>query len=155
MRRAGKKMENWMLRMIATGLVGLGVGWLAPLAAAQQATTAPTPIDACGTLVQGDDCVLFAGGGGKYVLADYGQFRVGDAVRVVGTIDPNCQTICGGADGCIRGAVVYDPAVLPCGTPIANGPADIITNVCSAVGAAAPAAAAAGMWLTRARRGRR
>ncbi len=75
-------------------------------------------IDACGILVRDGNCVLFDGGGGRYVLSDYGDFTVGDPVRVVGTIDENCITICNTADGCIRGAIVYDPAVLPCGTPV-------------------------------------
>lgn len=83
--------------------------------------------DACGTLIRSEaGCTLFSGGGGQYVLPDYGGFRVGDAVRVVGTLDEACVTICPDADGCIRGAVVYDPAVLPCGTPI-----DVAFDPCS------------------------
>lgn len=74
--------------------------------------------DACGVLVQGAGCVLFAGGGGSYVLSDYANFKIGDLVRVIGTLDENCITICQEGDGCIRGAEVFDPAVFPCGTPV-------------------------------------
>ncbi len=141
-----------MSRKLAKVLLTLLVARLPQLSPAQQSSDGTTPIDACGTLIEGDGCVLFSGGGGNYVLADYGRFHVGDAVRVVGTVDPNCSTICSGSDGCILGAVVYDPAVFPCGTKLPNAPADIITNVCSAIGSAAPALALAGMWLTRPRR---
>ncbi|TWT45202.1 hypothetical protein RAS1_16240 [Phycisphaerae bacterium RAS1] len=78
----------------------------------------PEPIDACGVLVQGRECVLFEGGGGSYYLSNYGRFRAGDAVRVVGTVDPDCSAICSDADGCISGAEVYDPVSFPCGQPI-------------------------------------
>ena len=74
--------------------------------------------DACGTLVRGVECVLFEGGGGRYVLSDYAGFKVGDAVRVIGTLDEACITICQEGDGCIRGAEVFSPAVFPCGTPV-------------------------------------
>lgn len=86
------------------------------------------PFDACGTLVSTGDCVLFNGGGGMFYVADTGRFRVGDSVRVVGTLNPNCTTICADADGCISGAVLYDPAVLPCGTPV-NTPFDPCSGV--------------------------
>ncbi len=101
--------------------------------------------DACGTLIRSEaGCTLFSGGGGQFVLADYGGFRVGDAVRVVGTLDPACVTICPDADGCIRGAVVYDPAVLPCGTPI-----DVAFDPCSGLSAGLLALSALGFVLTR------
>ena len=74
--------------------------------------------DACGVLVQGAECVLFTGGGGSYILSDYGDYRVGDLVRVIGTLDEGCITICQEGDGCIRGAEVFDPAIFPCGTPV-------------------------------------
>ena len=74
--------------------------------------------DACGTLVRGAECVLFEGGGGRYVLSDYAGFKIGDAVRVIGTLDEACITICQEGDGCIRGAEVFSPAVFPCGTPV-------------------------------------
>jgi hypothetical protein len=96
---------------------------MATATSADAQSTGGTEIDACGTLVRDGNCVLFEGGGGRYVLSDYGSFNVGDPVRVVGTVDENCITICNSADGCIRGAIVYDPAVLPCGTPV-NVPFD-------------------------------
>jgi hypothetical protein len=115
------------MRRIAIGLV------LASVAAtlAQTEVTGPQPIDECGTLTEGAGCILFEGAGGKYVVTGAGNFHVGDAVRVVGTADPQCVTICSDADGCIRGAELYDPAVFPCGTALPNFPADIITGVCS------------------------
>ena len=39
--------------------------------------------------------------GGLYVLDNYGLFRVGQYVRVTGTLDPDCTTICQQGDGCI------------------------------------------------------
>ncbi len=122
-----------------------------------QTTTAPsvTEIDACGVLISGGNCVMFSGGGGNYVLSDYGNYRVGDAVRVVGTLDPQCATICGSADGCIRGAVVYDPSVLPCGTPLPSFPGDLLSGLCSAVSAGIAASTAGGLLLLRRGRKRR
>jgi hypothetical protein len=108
--------------------------------------------DACGLLKEGNGCILFEGGGGTYVLPDAGGFDFGDVVRVVGTLDPECVTICTDADGCIRGAAVYDPTVFPCGTDLPNFPDDIFTNACSSLGTALPAAALVGLWLTRRRR---
>jgi hypothetical protein len=129
----------------------------ATVAAAQSDPNAPQSqaIDECGTLVEGNGCVLFEGAGGRYVVvANSGDFQFGDAVRVVGTIDPECVTICPEADGCIRGAVLYDPARLPCGTPLPNFPADIVTGVCSSLSAALLAFTVVGLWATR-RRGPR
>ena len=125
-------------------------------AVSAQTTTAPstTEIDACGVLISGGNCVMFSGGGGNYVLSDYWNYRVGDAVRVVGTVDPACATICGSADGCIRGAVVYDTAVLPCGTPLPSFPGDLLSGLCSAVSAAVAASTAGGLLLS-CRAGRR
>lgn len=114
-------------------------------------TTQPSTreIDACGVLVQGSRCVLFEGGGGKYVLSDYGHFKAGDAVRVVGTVDTNCTTLCSEADGCVRGAVVYDPAVLPCGTKLPNFPGDLATGLCSAASATLLTVTLVGLRVSR------
>lgn len=114
----------------------------------------PQEIDACGVFVRGNGCVLFEGGGGLYVVADPGDFAFGEPVRIVGTVDPDCLTICPEADGCIRGAVAYDPAVLPCGTPIADFPGDLLTGICSAAGTAVTGLTLFGMWLARPGRGR-
>lgn len=116
-------------------------------ASAQTTQPATRQIDACGTLVRGAECVLFDGGGGKYVLADYGKFKVGDAVRVVGTVDPACATICGEGDGCIRGSVLYDPSVFPCGTPV-----KATFDPCSGLSGALLGGALAGLWFTRRQR---
>lgn len=117
----------------------------------QEQQDGPRTIDECGVLVRGTECVLFEGAGGRYVLPSAGNFRVGDAVRVVGTVDPTCITICMEGDGCIRGAVLYDPAVLPCGTKIPDFPGDLISGVCSSVSAALLTITVAGLWYTRRR----
>jgi hypothetical protein len=137
---------------IATSLL---VAVLASAAYAQTEDGGPSAFDACGILVRGTDCVLFDGGGGKYVVSDAGRFRIGDAVRVVGTLDPNCQTICAGSDGCIRGAELYDPAVYPCGQPLPNFPTDIVTNVCSAASLGLLILTLAGLSCTGLRRAAR
>ncbi len=108
-----------------------------------------TAIDACGTLVQGESCVLFEGGGGRYVVPDAGDFRVGDAVRVVGTLDPSCVTICKDADGCILGGKLYDPARSPCGTPLPQFPQDLVTSACTALSGALLTFTLAGLWCAR------
>jgi hypothetical protein len=57
---------------------------------------------ACGTLVQGVECVLFeADDGQQFVLDNEGSFQVGDRVRVGGTLDRLCITTCQEGDGCI------------------------------------------------------
>jgi len=57
----------------------------------------------CGQLIQGIECVLFQPDeGGLWVLDNRGNFRVGDRVRVIGTLDRECITICQQGDGCIR-----------------------------------------------------
>ncbi len=66
------------------------------------------PIDACGVLTQGEDCVLFspmAHCGDAFVLSDYGDFQVNDTVLVNGNLNMHCETDCIGANGCID--VVY------------------------------------------------
>ena len=119
-------------------------------------TEGPRAIDACGVLVQGAGCVLFEGAGGSWVVPDAGRFDFGDAVRIVGTADPDCITICPDADGCIRGAVLYDPLVFPCGTPLPSFPDDLVTGLCESLGGALVALPLAGMWCTRpGRRARR
>ncbi len=139
--------------LVTRPLLALGLALSLAALACAQTTTAPssTEIDACGVLISGGNCVLFSGGGGNYVLSDYGDYRVGDAVRVVGTVDPQCATICGSADGCIRGAVVYDPTVLPCGTALPSFPGDLLSGLCSAVSAGIAASTTGGLLLSRRR----
>ncbi len=119
--------------------------------AAQTTQPAQTAIDACGVLVRGSKCVLFEGAGGKYYIPDTGRFQVGDAVRVVGTLDRNCVTICQEGDGCIRGAVLYDPNVLPCGTALPNFPGDLISGLCTTAAGALTTFTVIGLYLTRRR----
>ena len=137
-------------------VIATGIGMLVPPSVAQTTQPSQQEIDACGTLVQVGRCVLFSGAGGNYVLADYGDFKLGDAVRVIGTISTDCTSICAEADGCIQGAVVYDPAIVPCGTPIADLETDLavaaIDSVCSAASGAIGAAGLVGLALTRRRR---
>lgn len=110
-------------------------------------------LDACGVLQQGSGgCTVFEGGGGTYVLAEVpNRYQFGDTVRVVGTIDENCITICNEVDGCIRGAEVYDPAVFPCGQPLPSFPGDILAGLCTGISGALTAGAVLGLWLTRGR----
>ena len=131
--------------------------WFAVARSAAQSSTAGAgaagEIDACGTLVQVGRCVLFSGAGGQYVLAEFENFKVGDAVRVIGTIDPGCNSICTDADGCISGATLYDPAVLPCGTPILSLQDDLavalVDSACTAASGAIAGVALVGLALTR------
>lgn len=101
--------------------------------------------DACGQIVQGVNCAVFEGGGGTYALAEFGGFDFGEPVRVIGTLDPNCVTICAETDGCIRGATLYDPAAFPCGTDLPDLPGDLISETCSATALGLSGLAALGM----------
>ena len=118
------------------------------VAAARGQTTQPSSqaIDECGVLLEGAGCVLFQGAGGKYVVVSGGDFKFGDAVRVVGTVDTGCITICKDADGCIRGATLYDPAIFPCGTSLPNFPADLVSGLCSTVSASLLTLTVVGLW---------
>lgn len=126
-----------------------------PAAALAQSTTS-NEIDACGILVHSGGCVIFEGGGGRLVIAPQAAegFAFGDAVRAVGTVDPNCVAICDDIDGCIRGAVLYDPAVFPCGARLPNFPGDIVTNACTAATAALFTLTVVGLTAARGRRAR-
>ncbi len=123
---------------VALGLASRAAAQADPNGAAQS-------IDACGVLSRSGNCVVFEGAGGTWYIPDTGNFEVGDAVRVTGLADPGCVTICTLADGCIRGAVVYDPVTLPCGTPLPNFPADICTGVAGSLAGLA----VTGLWLSR------
>ncbi len=139
-RRAPRLVTHTTFALLATILAGAA-------ALAQTTQPASVEIDACGILVRDGGCVLFQGAGGAFVVPDAGGFQVGDAVRAVGTADRSCITICPSADGCLRGAVLYDPALLPCGTPV-----DVPFDPCSGLSGLLTAVAATGFWLTRARR---
>ncbi len=69
------------------------------------------PFEACGTLVQGTDCVLFAPAGNSsrlIALQNYGPFVVGDSVCVHGMLDPDCQLPCAEATACLANNTI-DP----------------------------------------------
>ncbi len=122
-------------------LNGLIIAASAAAPASAQLSDEPD-FDACGVLVQGVECVLFQGGGGSYVLSDYANFKIGDVVRVIGTLDEACITICQEGDGCIRGAEVFDPAVFPCGTPVS-----VEFDPCSGLSTALLTLGLMGMWF--------
>ncbi len=68
------------------------------------------PFDACGVLVQGTDCVLFAvAGQPDFLLSldNYGDFQVGDTVCVSGLFYTDCVTNCTGASGCVVNNSIY------------------------------------------------
>jgi hypothetical protein len=110
-------------------------------------------IDECGTLVQGSKCVLFEGGGGRYLLSDYGRFRVGDEVRVVGYVQANCENICGeDADGCVSAAEVYDPVTFPCGEEIPSIEEDLVLSLCDTANGVLVGSGLLGMCLLTRRR---
>ncbi|GEM_PF-3842083 len=138
------------MRLIDMTLLG-AVLLAGPRLEAQSQAPELYEIDECGTLSRGSGCILFEAAGGKYVIPEAAGFHVGDAVRVVGTLDPGCVTICPEADGCIRGATLYDPAVWPCGTELPNFPADILSGICEATSAVLLGAVAAGLWWSRRR----
>lgn len=117
----------------ATGLL---LALLAAAPAVAQDTGEPPvteEIDECGVIVRGQTCFLLAVAGGRFYVADYGGYQEGDTVHVTGTVDRSCITICGDADGCIRGAILYDPAVFPCGEPIPDPQIDICGSAASAL----------------------
>lgn len=119
--------------------------------AAAQTGGGMVEFDECGVLVRGTGCVLFEGGGGRYVVVNTDDFGFGDTVRVIGTLDPDCVTNCPEADGCIRGTEVYDPVSFPCGTPLPSFPGDIITGACTSFSGVLLSVSAVGAWLTRRR----
>lgn len=69
-----------------------------------------TSFDECGVIVDGVECVLFSADSGLLLVVNLAGFSVGDNVRVVGTYEPFCITICQQGDGCI-----FDEDVTPCG----------------------------------------
>ncbi len=69
-----------------------------------------TCFDGCGRLVQGVECILFQSvNGNVFVLDNLGGFTVGDAVRVVGCVDPLCNT------PCQQGGCIHNVLIEPCG----------------------------------------
>ncbi len=78
-------------------------------------------ITACGTLVQGVECVLFQDDRGTlFALDDQAGFRVGDRVRVSGTFTTDRASICQQESGTITHATLSRAAPGACddGSPI-------------------------------------
>jgi hypothetical protein len=91
------------------------------LLATAGAAHAQTPFDGCGTIVPGVTCpkLFQADAGGLWVLSTYGSFVVGDVVRVTGTADPSCITLCQ-QGGCILNNSIQACAVCACTTSCAG-----------------------------------
>ncbi len=138
-------MMRCVVLLLVSALVGSAVG--------QITSGEEEAFDQCGVLVSGSGCVLLDTGGARYVVVNVGDFQFGDEVRVVGTLDPNCITICDEAEGCIRGAEVYNPAIYPCGSAIPSFPEDLLSGACLASSIGLFVLTIGGLWLTR--RGRR
>ncbi|MBK8915470.1 MAG: hypothetical protein IPM64_12900 [Phycisphaerales bacterium] len=118
---------------ILTGFIGICALSTHSAALAQ---SGGADFDACGVLVRGTECTLFETGGARYlVVGDFSRFRVGDSVRVVGKLNPQCVTICSEGDGCIGDAEVFNPELFPCGTPI-----QVPFDPCSGISLSAAAA---------------
>lgn len=119
------------------------------VAAANAQDSIDPDFDECGTIVRGTNCILFDGGGGLYYLTDFYGYQVGDEIRVVGTLMPDCTTICADADGCIADAIVYDPDVYPCSRDVGEDPTTIITDACTTLSLGLLALVVFGMYVTR------
>ncbi len=68
------------------------------------------PFEACGVLVQGTNCVLFAPAGDEQnllALDNYGDFQVGDTCCVSGILVVDCATTCTDAQGCVINNSIY------------------------------------------------
>ncbi len=102
------------------------------------AAAAPSgvPFDECGFIVPGVTCPLMFEDtmGSLWLLDNVGAFQLGDNVRVIGTADLGCITICNQGNGCI-----HNNTISVCGA--VNG-----TNYC--IGAPNSTVAGASMSAT-------
>lgn len=136
-----------MVRVVVVCTLALILAAPSGITFAQDSEPAPVrEIDACGTLVRSGNCFLVEVAGGRFLVTETGRFGAGDEVRVIGTLDESCITICADADGCIRGAELFDPEILPCGTPIG-----VPFDPCAGLSAALLAAPLVGLWFSRRR----
>ncbi len=134
-----------MVRVVVVCTLALILAAPSGITFAQDNEPAPVrEIDACGTLVRSGNCFLVEVAGGRFLVTETGRFRAGDEVRVIGTLDESCITICADADGCIRGAELFDPEVLPCGTPIG-----VPFDPCAGLSAALTMFSVVGLYLSR------
>lgn len=100
-------------------------------------------VAACGTLVQGVECVLFEDDKGfLFQVENTGAFRVGDRVRIRGQFEQDCVTICQQVQGCFRDNTIT--AASPGSCDDSGG-----SPVCPAASLAAITLAAAGLLRRR------
>ena len=141
-----------MLRACPRGVCLVALLAVGSIARAQE-DNGVQEFDGCGVLAPGPGCVLFESDAGVFVLPEVqGDFDFGDEVRAVGTLNPDCVTICPEADGCLSGVETLDPRVFPCGTPLPSFPEDVITGVCASLSLGLFASTAAGLAATRRKR---
>ncbi|MEM7165288.1 MAG: hypothetical protein AAF581_07485 [Planctomycetota bacterium] len=77
-----------MLRWLAVSILILAAVLTPSMARAQN-------FDACGTLLQGFECMIFVDDAGpSYDIEFFAPYVHGDHVRVIGTVNPNCQNFC-------------------------------------------------------------
>jgi len=79
-----------------------------------------SPVDLCGTLIQGVQagCILFQPKGSVFqyvVQGPLGPYGPGDMVRICGLLDPNCITTCLQGSGCLN-----VNAVMECDTAVSR-----------------------------------
>jgi hypothetical protein len=94
------------LRNLPALLLAVSVMGLAPAASA--AAPSGIPFDECGDMVQGVTCpIMFEDTMGRlWILDDTAGFQVGDHVRVIGTSELGCISLCNQGNGCIHNNTV-------------------------------------------------
>ena len=103
----------------------LAAAALAVTVGASSASAQSVPYDACGTMVQGFQCLKFVDDttGDTYLdfVGAFTGLNAGDQVRITGTYDPNVFSICFGV---INGAFDSVTSIGPC------GPGELGTATC-------------------------